>query len=98
VLEEPETTALGAALMGGVGAGVFPNFAAAVAGLRMHRTLVEPDASAAFYDDLRQSVFARIHGQLGPLDDALDRLAGAGGPAGTAWRPSTSSTAASGRA
>jgi xylulokinase len=81
VVDEPETTALGAALMGGVGAGVFPDFDTAVAGLRLRRTVIEPDATAAFYDDLCGTVFARIHERLGPLDNELDRLAAKDAPA-----------------
>lgn len=42
-LAMPEATALGAALLGGLAAGLFPDLAAARAGLRAERRLVAPD-------------------------------------------------------
>jgi xylulokinase len=74
VLDEPETTALGAALLAGVAAGVYPTFDAAVGGLRLSETLVEPDQDSGFYDDLRTTVFADLHDRLRPINEQLERL------------------------
>jgi xylulokinase len=74
VIDEPETTALGAALLAGVAAGIFPTFGAAVEGLQVAETVVEPDATRGFYDELRTAVFQQIHGRLQPVHSSLDRL------------------------
>lgn len=72
VIDEPEATALGAALLGGVGAGVFRDLDAALAGLVRPTHRVEPEAGAtALYDTLRQSVFAPLQARLAPVSRAL---------------------------
>ena len=74
VVDEPETTALGAALLAGIAAGIFPAFDAAVAGLDLGETVIEPDASAAFYDEMRTTVFAHVHERLRPINARLQQL------------------------
>ncbi|HET7716571.1 MAG TPA: FGGY family carbohydrate kinase [Bauldia sp.] len=72
VVDEPESTALGAALLGGVAAGLYPDIESAVAGLERRDAVVKPDpALAARYDALRETVFARTPAALRPLDAAL---------------------------
>src|SRR5579871_5339487 len=64
VIEEAEATALGAALLGGVAAGVFRDLDDALAGLDRHQHVVEPDGDAAFYAELRTRVFEQLHPAL----------------------------------
>jgi xylulokinase len=67
VVTEPEATALGAAILGGLGAGIWSNLDAALECLPRDEHRVEPTASATRYEELRNSVFARAHLQLKPL-------------------------------
>ena len=73
-IDEPETTALGAALLAGVAAGIYPTFDAAVGGLRLKERIVEPDSDSRFYDELRTTVFSSLHERLRPINERLDRL------------------------
>ncbi|MCP4383890.1 MAG: FGGY-family carbohydrate kinase, partial [Hyphomicrobiales bacterium] len=68
VVEEPEPTALGAALLGGVAAGLFPSLEAALPDLDRSQFVVEPDGTAARYEHLRTMVFADIHARLRPVN------------------------------
>jgi xylulokinase len=74
VIDEPEATALGAALLGGVGAGLYRDFDEALAGLDRREYLVEPDGEAAFYEELRTSVYERIQPALGGINHALAEI------------------------
>jgi xylulokinase len=78
VVEEPEATALGAALLGGVAAGIYPTMDAAIGGLDRKTSLVEPDATAERYEQLRTTVFAPIHGRVRPINRSLDAFLVAG--------------------
>ncbi|HET7095321.1 MAG TPA: FGGY family carbohydrate kinase [Thermomicrobiales bacterium] len=72
VLGAEEATALGAAILGGLGAGVFPNVEAALAGLRYARTPVAPNpADAAFYDALFTRVYRRLYPAIAPISHAI---------------------------
>lgn len=71
VVEEPEATALCAALLGGIAAGVYPTLDAALAGLDRKQIVVGPDASAERYEQLRTMVFERIHDRLRPINRSL---------------------------
>ncbi len=65
VPELPEAAAVGAALLAGLGAGVFRTLAEAVGSLRYGRTVIEPDpARAVWYDRLYREAYL-------PLYDAL---------------------------
>ena len=76
VVEEPEATALGAAMFAGVAAGVYPSFDAAFQNLDRKEYVVEPDAAAVeVYDRLRISVFAEIHDRLKPINRGLAAFA-----------------------
>ncbi|HEY9348298.1 MAG TPA: hypothetical protein VIQ53_23425, partial [Inquilinus sp.] len=72
VVDEPEATALGAALLGGVAAGLWPDLDAALAAIDQRHHTVEPDPGLAErYDALHRSVFERLHATLTPLNHAL---------------------------
>jgi xylulokinase len=72
VVDESESTALGAALLGGVAAGLYADVEAAVAGLDRKDRIVEPEPKiAARYEALREGVFAPASGALKPLESAL---------------------------
>jgi len=72
VIDEPEATALGAALLGGLAAGVWPDLDAAHAAIAQPRHLVEPDpAWVALYDELFGAVHSRFHATIAPLSHAL---------------------------
>lgn len=76
VVDEPEATALGAALLAGIGAGIFPSFEAAWRGLERTEHAVEPDpALVARYEELRETVFAPLAGQLRPVNTAIAKFA-----------------------
>lgn len=78
VVEEPEATALGAALLAGVGAGIFTGIDAALAALDRRETVIEPDASAPRYAALRETVFAPVVAAMRPINRALAAGRGAG--------------------
>lgn len=72
VVDESESTALGAALLGGVAAGLFPDMESAAAGLDRRDAIVDPDpALVARYDALREVVFAKAGPALKPVEAAL---------------------------
>lgn len=72
VVDEAESTALGAALLGGVAAGLYPDIESSVAGLERQDAIVEPDPTlTARYDALREDVFARVGPALRPVEAAL---------------------------
>ena len=72
VVEEAEATTLGAALLAGVGAGVFPSFDAAWRGVERKEYLVEPEPEAVQrYDRLRTRVFSRLAEQMRPINKAI---------------------------
>jgi len=72
VVDEPESTALGAALLGGVAAGLYADIDAAVANLERRDYVVEPDpATTERYDALRSLVFERATDALRPIDAVL---------------------------
>lgn len=66
-----EETALGAAILGGVGAGVYANLPDAIASLRYTTTAVEPDAAQVeFYDAAFCQVYQGIYPALRPVNHA----------------------------
>ena len=71
VVEEPEATALGAALLAGIAAGVYRDLDEALAGLHRSEHVIEPDRDATLYDDLRMKVFERLHPALKSVNHAL---------------------------
>jgi xylulokinase len=73
--EMAEATALGAALLGGLAAGVFPNLTDALAGLETDVATVEPERDwVAHYDALYRAVYRPAYAALRPLHHALSGL------------------------
>jgi xylulokinase len=69
-----EATALGAALLGGVGAGVFPDHAAAGAAVQRELVAWHPDPDrAAAYSRVYASGFRRLPGMIADLASALSQ-------------------------
>jgi len=83
VVDEPEATALGAALLAGVGAGLWPDLDAAVAALDQHQHVVEPEpALIQQYRGLRERIFEESEVILNPLNQKLAALAPTAGKSG----------------
>jgi xylulokinase len=75
VLDMQESVALGAALLGGLAAGVYQDLAEAAAGLRFTERVVVPDrARVAFYDRCYHEVFLRIAPALADIHQAVGTL------------------------
>ena len=72
VLEMPESTGLGAAILGGLAAGVFPDVESALAGLECPETEIRPDASLTeFYDRRYRSIYCRLRPATADLNAAI---------------------------
>lgn len=72
VVEAEEATALGAAVLGGLGAGVYAGVDDALGSLRLPTRRVEPTpADASLYEAMFRNVYARFYDQVAPLSHAL---------------------------
>ena len=72
VPELPEAAAIGAALLAGLGAGVFRSPAEAVGSLRYGRTIIEPDpARVIWYDRLYREAYLPLYGALREVNHRL---------------------------
>jgi xylulokinase len=71
VIDEAEATALGAALLGGIAAGVYRDLDEALARLDRREHVIEPDGDTAVYEDLRTKVVERVHPALREVNHAL---------------------------
>jgi xylulokinase len=72
VITEPEATALGAALLGGLAAGLWPDLGAALADCVQERRVIEPDPDwTSRYGELFETVYRRVYPTLAPLSRAL---------------------------
>jgi len=72
VIGEPEATALGAALLGGLAAGIWPDLDAAQREIEQPRHVVAPDpAWVGLYDTLFETVHSRFYAAVAPLSHAL---------------------------
>jgi xylulokinase len=81
IVSVDEATALGAALLGGVGAGLFTGPAAAAAAVRYQCVTVEPDQTLApFYRRRFEEIFQPLYATLRTLNHRLAALSGAGEP------------------
>ncbi len=70
-----EATALGAALLGGLAAGVFPNLSRALAAVATDETTTEPEPTwAARYDRHYRAVYRPAYAALRPLHHAATEL------------------------
>jgi xylulokinase len=76
----PEAAATGAALLAGVGTGVFRTLADAVDSLRYRAEVLTPDpARVAWYDQVYEQVFEPLYKALRGIHHAMGRMAD-GGP------------------
>ena len=72
----PEATALGAALLGGIAAGLWPTMEAAVSGLSVTYDRIDPvDAWVDLYERIYQDVYRKAYATLRPLNHTLKTLA-----------------------
>jgi xylulokinase len=75
VMSVDESAALGAALLGGVAAGVYPDVAGAVAAMKYTETVVEPTpADVAYYDAAYRGVYEHMYRALRPLNHGIYEL------------------------
>jgi len=75
VINITEATTLGAAILGGLGAGLFADVPSALAGLSFSQTLVEPDRDQAeLYDTYFRQVHQQVYPALRSLHHTIDRL------------------------
>jgi xylulokinase len=75
VIEEPEATALGAALLGGLAAGLWPDLPAALGAIAQTRRMIAPEPDwIARYDALFRDIYRSAYPTLKPLSHALARL------------------------
>jgi xylulokinase len=72
VLEIQEATALGAAMLAGIAAGVYGSADDAIACVRSAANIVEPDAEVvALYDTLFEEIYRHLYGALQPMHHRL---------------------------
>ena len=72
-----EATSLGAAILGGVGAGVYPDIPSALAELRYGESTVEPNADeVSLYDEAFRRVYGRIYPSLRGVHHEIGDLHG----------------------
>jgi xylulokinase len=75
VSDVPEAAALGAALLAGLGAGVFRSPAEAAASVQYGRTVIEPQPEhAGWYDALYRDVYRRLYADLREVNHRLAEL------------------------
>jgi xylulokinase len=75
VIGEPEATALGAALLGGLAAGIWPGLDAAQEAIAQDRRTVEPDpACADRYAELYDGIYRKLYPALAPINHDLTRF------------------------
>ncbi len=68
VLGIKETTALGAALLGGLGAGIYPDLPNALTTMQYTQEMIKPIVTdSTFYADAYQTIYQRLYGALQPL-------------------------------
>jgi xylulokinase len=69
VMRIEESTALGAAVLGGLGAGVYRNVADIIATLHREETLVEPvPADVAYYEEAFQTIYKQLYPALAAIN------------------------------
>jgi len=75
VAEVTEATSWGAAILGGLGAGIYPDVASALETIRSARRTVEPVADqVALYEAYYRQVYQKIYEALRPLHHEIYRL------------------------
>jgi xylulokinase len=75
IVEAEEATALGAAILGGLAAGVYRDVEDAVAAMRYGQHTVEPNPTdVPLYETLYQQVYRRFYPAVAPLSQAISDL------------------------
>ncbi len=75
VIAAEEATALGAALLGGLGAGVYRDVDDAIASMRYGRESVCPDAEeAGVYNTMFETVYRRLYPAVAPLSQTISDM------------------------
>ncbi len=75
VIEAPEATALGAALLGGIACGLWPDLASALAAIAQPRRTIAPEREwVACYATLFGEIYRGAYSALAPLSHALTRF------------------------
>ena len=81
VVSIDEATALGAAMLGGIGAGIYTNYTEAAATIRYTTTYLEPTpAAAAFYAQAYQNVYTQLYPAVRSLHHTIAALPQAPSP------------------
>lgn len=79
VVDDPDVTPRGAAMLAGIGIGLFGDFRDAVARFAPPTSVVEPDlANARLYGDIYDDVYVPLQDSLASVNHRLARLAEAG--------------------
>jgi xylulokinase len=80
VVEDPDVTPRGAAMLAGIGIGLFSDFSDAVARFAPPTKLVEPDpGNARLYQEIYDEVYVPLQDSLASVNHRLARLAEIGG-------------------
>ncbi len=75
VVDDPDVTPRGAAMLAGIGIGLFSDFADAVARLAPPTKVIEPDpANARLYEDIYDDVYVPLQDSLASVNHRLARL------------------------
>jgi sugar (pentulose or hexulose) kinase len=75
VVEVAEATSLGAAILGGLGTGVYADLPTALASLQYAQTPVEPLAGqVALYDAYFRQIYQQLYNTLRPLHRSIYEL------------------------
>ncbi|MFT4036764.1 MAG: FGGY family carbohydrate kinase [Thermomicrobiales bacterium] len=75
ILDAEEATALGGALLGGVGAGVYANADEAIAAMQYGQSEVLPNADdARVYEEIRREIFRELYPALAPISQAISDM------------------------
>lgn len=75
IIEAEEGTALGAAILGGLGAGVYADVDDAIAAMRYGQRTVDPDpAEVPIYESIFCSVYRKLYPAIAPLSQTLSDL------------------------
>jgi xylulokinase len=75
VIDAAEATALGAALLGGLGAGVYRDIDDVVGSMAYGQYDVVPDPNdVAIYESIYQNIYRRLYPAVAPLSQAISDL------------------------
>jgi xylulokinase len=81
IVAAEEATALGAALLGGLGAGVYRDVDEAVGAMRYGQHGIAPDpATVPVYETIYQTVYRRVYPAIAPLSQTISDLQATAAP------------------